>query len=188
MVGGDVLDLRSHETGIVRETGLKVALMSETLALIAEQMTRVNKLFLKGLEGFSETSFFTNLPNGGHSAAWHALHIADWTQILVPANFEGIPTDLRLGHLGWEDASWIADATGPSPANLTDTKDAILEYLRRELERGVETVKTASADRLEARISTPMGERVVRNLLLTQLGHVPYHYGQVKMTAKQLEH
>ena len=160
--------------------------MSETLALIAEQMTRVNKTLLKGLEGFSETAFFTDLSSGGHSAAWHALHIADWTQILVPAGFDSIPQGLRLGHLGWEDAAWIADATGPSPVNLTDTKAAILEYLRRELERGVETVKSGSADRLEAKIGTPMGERVVRNLLLTQLGHVPYHYGQVKMNAKQL--
>ena len=160
--------------------------MSETLALIAEQMTRANKLFLKGLEGFSETSFFIDLPSGGHSAAWHALHIADWTQILVPADFQSIPAGLRLSHLGWEDAAWIANATGPSPANLNDSQDVILEYLRRELERGVETVRIASADRLEAKISTPMGERVVRNLLLTQLGHVPYHYGQVKLNAQQL--
>ena len=161
--------------------------MSETLALIAEQMARANKMFLKGLEEFPETTFFTDLPSGGHSAAWHALHIADWTQILVPASFDSTPQGLRLGHLGWEDAAWIADATGPSPIGVTDTKDAILEYLRRELERGVETVKTGAADRLEVRITTPMGERVVRTLLLTQVGHVPYHYGQIKMNAKQLE-
>ena len=152
--------------------------MSETLALIAEQMTRVNKMFLKGLEEFSETKFFTDLPSGGHSAAWHALHIADWTQILVPAGLDSTPSSLRLGHLGWEDAAWIADATGPSPVNLTDTKNVILEYLQRELERGVETVKSGAADRLEVRISTPMGERVVRTLLLTQMGHVPYHTGR----------
>ena len=161
--------------------------MSETLSLIAEQMTRVNKMFLKGLEEFPENTFFTDLPSGGHSAAWHALHIADWTQILVPADFDSIPQGLRLGHLGWEDAAWIAGATGPSPVNLTDSKAAILEYLKRELERGVETVKAGAADRLEVKITTPMGERVVRNLLLTQLGHVPYHYGQIKMNAKQLE-
>ena len=161
--------------------------MSETLALIAEQMTRVNKMFLKGLEEFSDATFFTDLPSGGHSAAWHALHIADWTQILVPADFQSIPQGLRLGHLGWEDAAWIADATGPSPVSVESSKPEILEYLRHQLERGVETVKSASADRLEVKISTPMGERIVRNLLLTQVGHVPYHYGQVKMNAKQLE-
>lgn len=161
--------------------------MSETLALIAEQLSRTSKMFLKALEEFPQSTFFTDLPSGGHSVAWHALHIADWTQILVPAGFNSIPTDLRLGHLGWEDAAWIAGATGPSPVNLTDTKTAILEYLKRELERGVETVKVGAADLLEARISTPMGERVVRTLLLTQMGHVPYHYGQVKMNARQLE-
>ena len=161
--------------------------MSETLALIAEQMTRVNKMFLKGLEEFSDATFFTDLPSGGHSAAWHALHIADWTQILVPADFQSIPQGLRLGHLGWEDAAWIAGATGPSPVSVESSKPEILEYLRHQLERGVETVKSASADRLEVKISTPMGERIVRNLLLTQVGHVPYHYGQVKMNAKQLE-
>ncbi len=160
--------------------------MSETLALIAEQMTRVGKMFLKGLEEFPEATFFTDLPSGGHSAAWHALHIADWTQILVPAGFDSIPQGLRLGHLGWEDAAWIAGTTGPSSVSVTDTRDAILEYLRHQLERGMETVKSGAADRLEAKITTPMGERVVRTLLLTQVGHVPYHYGQVKMNSKQL--
>ena len=59
--------------------------------------------------------------------------------------------------------------------------------LGAKLERGVETINEGAADQLEARIITPMGELVVRNLLLTQLGHVPYHCGQIKMTAKQLE-
>ena len=67
-----------------------------------------------------------------------------------------------------------------------DSRPAFSE-LAAKLERGVEKVNAGAADQLEERIITPMGERVVRNLLLTQLGHVPYHYGQIKMTAKQLE-
>jgi hypothetical protein len=31
-----------------------------------------------------------------------------------------------------------------------------------------------------------MGERVVKALLMTQIGHLPYHYGQIKLNAKQL--
>jgi uncharacterized damage-inducible protein DinB len=160
--------------------------MSESLTLIAEQLSRAAKTFLKAMEEFPEAAFFTDLPAGGHSAAWHALHIADWTRILVPAKLESTDSSLRFSYLGWEDAEFSAKVSGSSPANLTDSKTAILEYLRSELERSVKDVGSGNPAQLEAKITVPMGERVVRALLLTQIGHVPYHYGQVKLNAKQL--
>jgi uncharacterized damage-inducible protein DinB len=160
--------------------------MSESLTLIAEQLSRAAKTFLKALEEFPEQTFFTDLPAGGHSAAWHALHIADWTRILVPANLESTDSSLRFAYLGWEDAEFSAKVRGSSPTNLDDGKTAIVHYLKSERERSIKDVQSANAARLEAKIVVPTGERVVRALLLTQIGHVPYHYGQVKLNAKQL--
>jgi DinB superfamily len=160
--------------------------MSESLTLIAEQLSRSAKTFLKSLEEFPEADFFSDLPAGGHSAAWHALHIADWTRILAPAGLHSTNSTLRFSYLGWEDAEFSAKVGGPSPVNLTDSKAAILEYLKSELERSVQEVQGANPAQLEAKIIVPMGERVVRALLLTQVGHVPYHYGQVKLNARQL--
>ena len=160
--------------------------MSESLSLIAEQLSRSAKIFLKSLEEFPEAHFFSDLPAGGHSVAWHALHIADWTRILVPAKLESTDSSLRFSYLGWEDAEFSAKVKGSSPTNLDDGKAAILEYLKSELERGVQEVQGANPGQLEAKIVVPMGERVVRALLLTQVGHVPYHYGQVKLNARQL--
>ena len=160
--------------------------MSESLTLIAEQLSRAAKTYLKSLQEFPEAQFFSDLPAGGHSAAWHALHVADWTRILVPTKLESTDLSLRFAYLGWEDAEFSAKVNGSSPANLDDGKTAILEYLQSELERSVKDVQDANGAQLEAKITVPTGERVVRALLLTQVGHVPYHYGQVKLNARQL--
>jgi hypothetical protein len=69
---------------------------------------------------------------------------------------------------------------------LSGSKADILEYLKAEFERASGDVTRFGAERLEAKIVVPMGERVVKALLMTQLSHVPYHYGQVKLNAKQL--
>jgi hypothetical protein len=159
--------------------------MSEQ-SLLAEQLGRVAKVFLKALEEFPDAHFHSDLPAGGHSAAWHALHVADWTRILVPVNLEHVDSSLRFGYLGWESAPFAQAIHGSSPANLTDAKAAILGYLKGELERAVGTVEASSPAQFEAKILTPMGERIVRSQLMVQIGHVPYHYGQVKLNAKQL--
>jgi uncharacterized damage-inducible protein DinB len=155
-------------------------------ALLAEQMSRHAKTFLKALEEFPEAQFHTDLPAGGHSAAWHALHIADWTRILVPAGLVDVPGDARFSYLGWEDAAFAQKNLGDSPAMLSSSKPEILEYLGVELERATRDVTAMDDTRLEERIVVPMGERVVKAILLTQIGHVPYHYGQMRMNLKQL--
>ncbi len=104
---------------------------------------------MKALEEFPETSFFTDLPAGGYSAVWHALHIADWTRILVPAKLKSSDSSLRFAYLSWEDAEFRAKVNGPSPANLDDGRAAILEYLQSELERSVQEVQGASPARGE---------------------------------------
>lgn len=159
--------------------------MSET-ALIAEQLSRHSKTFLKALEDFPEAQFHTDLPAGGHSAAWHALHVADWTRILVPAGLTSVDANARFSSLGWEDTEFVQRVHGESPANLSDPKALILEYVKTELERSAREVQSATQEQLMAKIQVPMGERIVRALLLTQIGHVPYHYGQIKLNARQL--
>jgi DinB superfamily len=107
----------------------------DAASFIAEQLGRNNKIFLKTLEDFPEGLFHTDLPAGGHSVAWHALHIADWTRILVPAKLEDVSSELRFAYLGWEDAAFAQPVLGDSPAMHVNSKADILEYVKSELER-----------------------------------------------------
>jgi uncharacterized damage-inducible protein DinB len=154
--------------------------------LLVEQLTRGSKTFLKTLDEFPEEQFHLELPAGGHSAAWHALHVADWTRAVVPANLESLDPTARFAYLGWEDKPFAQNIFGDSPAMHTDPKARILEYLRSELERASSDVQQADAARLENKIVGPIGERVVLSSIQTQIQHVPYHYGQVRLSAKQL--
>jgi uncharacterized damage-inducible protein DinB len=153
--------------------------------LLVDQMARCSKAFLKALDEYPEHQFSLEPTAGGHSAAWHALHIADWTRVLVPANLENLATDARFGYLGWESADFSKNVFGDSPAMHTDPKATVLDYLRSELERAASDVQNAQEAQLESKIIVPMGERKVLANIQGQIQHVPYHYGQVRLIAKQ---
>jgi hypothetical protein len=80
--------------------------------VLVEQMTRATKVFLKTLEEFPEDKFHSDLPSGGNSVAWNALHLADWAQILVPSKLENVDTNLKFAYLGWEDADFAKAVFG----------------------------------------------------------------------------
>jgi uncharacterized damage-inducible protein DinB len=155
------------------------------IELLVDQMTRGSKAFLKALDEFPEDHFQIEPTAGGHSAAWHALHVADWTRVLVPAKLENLEANARFTYLGWESADFAKNVFGDSPAMHTDSKARILEYLRGELERAGSDVQNATEAQLEAKIIVPMGERKILANIQGQIQHVPYHYGQVRLTAKQ---
>ncbi len=156
------------------------------IELLTDQLARASKAFLKALDEFPEDHFDLESPAGGHSAAWHALHVADWTRVLVPAKLESLDTSARFAYLGWESADFSKSAFGDSPAMHTDGKARMLEYLRGELERAISDVQNVNEARLEAKIIVLMGERKVLANIQGQVQHVPYHYGQVRLLAKQL--
>jgi DinB superfamily len=78
----------------------------DSQSILLEQLTRVANSFVKTLEEIPEEKFHLAPALGGHSAAWHALHIADWVQILVPNKLESVAAELRLGYLGWKEAEF----------------------------------------------------------------------------------
>lgn len=156
--------------------------------VLIDQLKNHSQAFLKGLEGVPEELFDLEPLAGGHSVAWHALHIADWQRILVPVGLQSVDPDARFAYLGWEDRDWSKAVLGLSPAAHTDPKARVLDYLSAELERGPKDIQDASDDQLQARIITPMGERVVWTMLTGQVRHIAYHWGQAMLVKTQLSH
>jgi hypothetical protein len=154
--------------------------------LLIDQLTNISKAFLKGLDGVPDELFNLEPPAGGHSVAWHALHIADWQRIMVSPGLEGVKPGVTFGYLGWEDRDWSKAALGASPAAHTDPKAQILEYVTFELERGPHDILNATDAQLHAKVITPMGERSVWTMLTGQGRHIAYHWGQAMMTSSQL--
>ncbi len=152
----------------------------------ANQLENHAKSFLKALTETPEEHFFSDPPAGGHSVAWHALHTADWNRILISPRLEGVKTTERFAYLGWEDKPWQLAVFGESPVSLTDSKAKILEFVSAEFERGVKDLRDASPSQLEQKVPTPTGEREVMGMIVGQIRHVAYHWGQAKMVAMQL--
>ncbi len=154
--------------------------------VLVEQMTRATKVFLKTLEEFPEEKFHTDLPSGGNSAAWHALHLADWSQILVPAKLEHVDSSLKFAYLGWEEADFAKAVYGLGAVTVKSSKAEIIAHTKQMLERAAADLAAADAALLENSVQTPMGERKLLAIIITHVAHVPYHYGQVKLNARQL--
>ncbi len=154
--------------------------------LLVEQMTRTSKVFLKTLEEFPEEKFFADLPSGGNSVAWNALHLADWAQILVPAKLESVDTALKFAYLGWEEADFAKAVYGLGSVSLNSSKAEIIAHTKLHFDRAAADLAAADAARLEASVQTPMGERKLLAIIMTHVAHVPYHYGQIKLSGKQL--
>ena len=152
----------------------------------ANQLENHAKSFLKCLNETPEEHFHSDPPAGGHSVAWHALHTADWNRVLVSPKLEGVKPETRFSYLGWEDKPWAQAVTGIGPASLSDSKAKILEFVSAEFERGVQDIRSANAAQLEQKVPTPTGEREVMSMVVGQIRHMAYHWGQAKMVAMQL--
>jgi uncharacterized damage-inducible protein DinB len=158
----------------------------EAQTLLIDQLTNIGKAFLKGLDGVPDELFSLEPSAGGHSVAWHALHVADWQRIMISPGLEGVKPETTFGYLGWEDRDWTKAVLGASPAAHTDPKARILEYVTSEIERGPRDILNATDEQLQAKIMTPMGERAVWTMLTGQGRHIAYHWGQAMMTSSQL--
>jgi hypothetical protein len=155
--------------------------------VLVEQMTRGAKAFLKALEEFPESTFHSDLPSGGNSTAWHALHIADWVQIVVPSKLENVDVNLKFAYLGWEETDFAKAVYGLGNITVKSSKAEIIAYTKAHLERAATDLAAADAAKLESTVLTPMGERKLLAIIMTHVAHVPYHYGQIKLNAKQLQ-
>ena len=106
--------------------------------------------------------------------------------MLVSPKLEGVKPETRFSYLGWEDKPWAQAVTGTGPASLSDSKAKILEFVSAEFERGVQDIRSANAAQLEQKVPTPTGEREVMSMVVGQIRHMAYHWGQAKMVAMQL--
>jgi hypothetical protein len=154
---------------------------------VLDQMGFNVKAFLKALTDTPEDCFNLEPVSGGHAVAWHALHIMDWNRIQVSPSRNDVDGQ-TFTYLGWEEKEWVKNVFGPSLANVNDGKTRILEVVTLELERGLHEIETISDARLEGNFMTPYGERPILEMLTRQTRHIPYHLGQVKLIALQLEH
>jgi len=74
---------------------------------LIDQLTNHSKAFLKGLEGVPEEVFSLDPPAGGHSPAWHALHIAE---ALVRAVGHAPPTIVLTADPSNAELPWMTGA------------------------------------------------------------------------------
>ncbi|MBB6097357.1 putative damage-inducible protein DinB [Deinobacterium chartae] len=144
--------------------------------------------FRKALEGVPAELFAAEPTLGGHSPAWHALHIADWTRLFITPGLGDAPEGQTYAYLGWENSEFAQKLLGPSPAAEHDGKDAILAALDTQVAQALTTLEAADTQRFarEASARYPMGPRAVLAGLSTQLRHIAYHRGQVRQTLLQL--
>ncbi|GGK37732.1 hypothetical protein GCM10008955_34540 [Deinococcus malanensis] len=125
----------------------------------------------------------------GHSAAWYALHIMDWTRCVIQPGLGGVNPALTYGYLGFEEADWVRRVTGPTLAAEDDTKDQILTALDQVFTQALKAVCTASAERFtsEALWATLKRPRPVLEGLTSHLRHTAYHRGQIAPLLKEFQ-
>lgn len=126
----------------------------------------------------------------GHSAAWHALHITDWTRATIRPGLGDPPPALTYNHLGSEAEAWAQAVTGPTIAHEDDPKDTVLLAVSAVLREAVSTVRAAPAQRFTpaATLQVLHKTRSVRGSLTYHLRHTAYHRGQVAHLLKEFVH
>lgn len=147
---------------------------------LADAYAQELAMFRAALDAVPEGEFHTS--RLGHSAAWHALHIAEWLRFYPLQDFS--PT---YAHLGWEDAPWMPELRGEPPVAEAAPKAEVLAELERVGAAVVEHIRTLRGDQLDDDLRAPAAPTGVRPRL-TGLGmhlrHVAYHRGQVQQAGK----
>ncbi len=148
---------------------------------LVQQYEAELKAFTSALENVPEDVFGKAPHDGGHSVAWHALHIAEWSRLLVLQDFTA-----SYGHLGWEDRDWTRPLSGQTRVREDGGKTAVLVEVQAVFARTVEDLRDFGDETLSAPARTPFGERPLLGTLGTQLRHTAYHRGQIRLAALQL--
>lgn len=151
-------------------------------SFIASGLEAEFRAFLEQLEACATEQFSTQ-PAQGHSVAWHALHVMDWTRCVIQPGLQGVNPALAYGYLGFEQEAWVQAVYGPTLAHEQDSKEKILAALRSVFEEALSAVRTAPAERFSttALWTTLKQPRPVLDGLTYHLRHAAYHRGQVQM-------
>lgn len=84
-------------------------------ALVVQAMQSEFDAFIEQLEE-CPTELFGTSPLLGHSIAWHALHIMDWTRCMIQWDLKGVNPKLTYSYLGFEKETWAQAVYGPTLA------------------------------------------------------------------------
>lgn len=132
---------------------------------------------------------FRSQPAQGHSVAWHALHVMDWTRCVIQPGLQGVNPALTYGYLGFEQEAWAQAVYGPTLAHEHEGKEKILAALRSVFGEALAAVRTAPAERFSttALWTTLKKPRPVLDGLAYHLRHVAYHRGQVQTVVARMK-
>lgn len=125
-------------------------------------------------------------PPVGHSVAWHALHIMDWTRCMIQWDLPGVDPKLTYGYLGFEDEDWAKAVTGPTLADEHDPAERIRTVLDMVFDEALDAIRHAPLERFrpDAMWTTLKQPRPVLDGLMYHLRHIAYHRGQIALTLK----
>ncbi len=140
------------------------------------------KMFHDILNSIPAAEFSTDNPNGGHSAAWHALHITDWTRFMGM----GDRTPASFGYFGWENADWAQPFLGPKTIAESASKAEILARLDQAQAEFLAFISKLSEAELSAPYLTPFGEVTRAAGIARQVRHVAVHRGQMRLNVRQV--
>ena len=132
--------------------------------------------------------YFAERPSYGHTVAWHALHVMDWTRCMIQPGLGDINPALTYGYLGFENEPWAQAVTGPTLAQEQDGKDAILNALQSTFSEALAALRGApderfSSDAVWTAIKKP---RPVVGSLMYHVTHMAYHRGQVRQVVNEV--
>lgn len=128
-------------------------------------------------------------PSYGHTVAWHALHIMDWTRCMIQPGLNGVNPALTYGHLGVEDQPWAQAVTGPTLAQEQDRKEVILAAVQMTFAQALAAIQSApderfSSDAVWGAIKKP---RPVLESLMYHATHTAYHRGQARQVINEVD-
>ncbi len=145
------------------------------------------QMFRAGLDTVSEAEFDTpklgRSIDLGHSAAWHALHIAEWLRFFPLQDLSP-----SYAYLGWENAPWLPPFLGQPSVAEAAPKVQVLAELDRVGAILIDHIRNLSDEQLGDMLkapAAPTGERDRLTALSLQLRHMAYHRGQLKLSQKE---
>ena len=155
--------------------------------LIANALTAEFRAFEEALQS-CPAKRFAERPSYGHTAAWHALHVMDWTRCMIQPGLNGVNPDLTYSFLGFENQPWAQAATGPTLAQEQDGKDVILVAVQNTFAEALAAIRDApderfSSDAVWKAINKP---RPVLESLMYHVTHTAYHRGQTRQVINQV--
>lgn len=161
--------------------------MDDARALILYSLKAEFQAFQEVLRECPE-KMFGQRPSWGHSAAWHALHVMDWTRCIIQPGLLGVNPALTYGYLGFEQEDWARAVTGPTLAQEQDGKEAVLAVVQAVFEQALEDILNAPAERFspQATFEAIKKPRPVLESLLYHATHMAYHRGQARQVINEV--